>query len=599
MSREAPDESLIGRTIAGKFAVEAYVGGGAMGAVYRARQVALDKVVAIKVMHKDIAKDEKYVHRFKREAKAASKLDHPNSLRVIDFGEDDGVLYIAMEYVDGRDLFHLIKEGWPLRDQRIVDIMMQALAALAVAHDQGIVHRDLKPENIMMLSGKDDEGNERDIVKVCDFGIAKVAEARNENKTDQRLSTKGLVVGTPEYMSPEQGRGEPLDARTDLYSMGVILYQLLTRHVPFEAENAIGVVLKHVTEEPRRPSDLYPGVNPKLEAICLKAIKKKPEERYQTAREMRSELRGAVDGIAPQTQSLPIAGARALSGRSSGPVDSAPTLASAATIPIDSNEVVARSDGTALPKDRPIPDETGAHPAGVPRRWTGYALSAVLVVAILGLGAFLTKRYVINTTTTTPTPGTDGTTTGAPPTSTGQVPTVTTPTAPPSIAPTHAPTTFVPPIHPSTRADAGPKASASASASAIPSASAAHSASAAVSATVAPPIPDAGVATSTGQPTVRVGQPTNVKGLDPHAVRNGLAAQHDELDACFRNGIKAGDAKEAATLRIHVEVTSSSVGASATAASTTAHTAQCVVGVVQHARIGGEGTADVDLALVP
>jgi serine/threonine-protein kinase len=598
MSRDAPDESLLGRTIAGKFAVESYVGGGAMGAVYKARQVALEKVVAIKVMHRDIAKDEKYVHRFKREAKAASKLDHPNSLRVIDFGEDDGVLYIAMEFVDGRDLFHLIKEGWPLREQRIVDIMMQALAALAVAHDHGIVHRDLKPENIMILAGKDDEGAERDIVKVCDFGIAKVSEARNENKTDQRLSTKGLVVGTPEYMSPEQGRGDPLDLRTDIYSMGVILYQLLTRQVPFEAENAIGVVLKHVTEEPRRPSELYPGVNPRLEAIALKAMKKKPEERYQTAREMRSELRSAVDGIAQHTASVALPPARSSSPSRPNPSDSAPNLASAATIPIDANEVVARSDGIVPPKrERSPADETGALPAGVPRRWTGYVLSGLLVVVVLGIGGLVAKRYVV-TTTVVPPPPESGTTTPS-------SPTVTTPTAlpsdtPPSSATNHAPTS---PSHPlnvvapphvsaSSKADAGPRASASASASA------AHSASSATSA-VAPPVVDAGAPANGGASYVRVGAVTKAQGLDANAVRTGIAALHDDLDACFRNGIKAGDAKEPGSLHVRVEVTATSVAANGTAASSTAHTAQCVVGVIQHARIDGVGSAEVDLSLVP
>ncbi|HEX7600623.1 MAG TPA: serine/threonine-protein kinase, partial [Polyangiaceae bacterium] len=269
MAKLGPDEKLLGRTIAGKFLIDSYVGGGAMGAVYKAKQFALDKIVAIKVMHHDIAKDEKFVARFKREAKAASKLDHPNSLRIIDFGEEpDGLLYIAMEYLDGRDLFSVLKESWPLRDERIVDIMLQALAALALAHDMGVVHRDLKPENIMILAGHDDEGNPRDIVKVCDFGIAKLTESRKDKSLADtgRLSTKGLVVGTPEYMSPEQGRGEELDSRSDLYSMGVILFQLLTRQVPFDAENAIGIVLKHVTEEPRNPHEIYASVNPKLEA---------------------------------------------------------------------------------------------------------------------------------------------------------------------------------------------------------------------------------------------------------------------------------------------------------------------------------------------
>ena len=294
------DRALVGRTIAGKFLIESFLGGGAMGKVYRARQVALEKTVAVKVMHRELASDGMFAARFHREAKAASRLDHPNSIRVIDFGEEpDGLLYLAMEFVDGSDLFQVIQNEWPLSPSRIGEIVCQALAALAVAHDMNVVHRDLKPENIMILKGKDDEGRDIDIVKVCDFGIAKINDARGDadakGKPGAKLTTQGLVVGTPEYMSPEQGRGEPLDARSDLYSVGIILYQMLTGRVPFEAESAIGIVLKHVSEEPVPPSQVRPGVDPSIEAVCLKAMRKKREDRYQTAREMRSELRSFFD----------------------------------------------------------------------------------------------------------------------------------------------------------------------------------------------------------------------------------------------------------------------------------------------------------------
>lgn len=302
MANVGLDETLLGRTIAGKYAIESFVGNGAMGAVYKARQIALDKTVAVKVLHREVQKDAQFAGRFKREAKAASRLDHPNSLRVLDFGEEpDGLLYMAMEYLDGRDLFAVLRAEFPLSPSRIVNILAQALAALQVAHDLGIIHRDLKPENIMILAGKDDEGRPTDIVKVCDFGIAKIVDSTRggASVTDAsgRLSTRGLIVGTPEYMSPEQGRGEPLDSRADLYSMGVILYQLITGTVPFEAENAIGVVLKHVTEEPRRPSEVYPHADPHLERIALKAMAKPRHERYASAREMRADLRTSVDGV--------------------------------------------------------------------------------------------------------------------------------------------------------------------------------------------------------------------------------------------------------------------------------------------------------------
>ncbi|HEY5241573.1 MAG TPA: serine/threonine-protein kinase, partial [Polyangiaceae bacterium] len=182
-------DQLVGRTIAGKFLVEGLIGSGAMGAVYRARQVALDKTIAIKVLHSENADDPTFAARFQREAKAASRLNHPNSMQVIDFGaEPDGLLYIAMEYLDGRSLHRVLREDSPISSARVADILMQTLAALAVAHDMGVVHRDLKPENIVVLEGADDDGRLRDIVKVCDFGIAKITDSRAYRGTDERDS---------------------------------------------------------------------------------------------------------------------------------------------------------------------------------------------------------------------------------------------------------------------------------------------------------------------------------------------------------------------------------------------------------------------------
>jgi eukaryotic-like serine/threonine-protein kinase len=327
--------ALLGRVIAGKFRIESYVGSGAMGAVYRARQLALDKDVAVKILHGEHAGDATYVARFQREARAASRLDHPNSMRVLDFGQEpDGLLYIAMELLVGRDLFHVIREDWPLPAARVADVMSQMLAALALAHDMGIVHRDLKPENIMMLVGTDDEGRERDVVKVCDFGIAKFTGSREApGGTGEKLTLQGIVVGTPEYMSPEQGKGEALDARSDLYAAGVILYQLLTGRVPFEAENAVGIVLKHVTEEAVPPREIAPAVDPRLEAVCAKAMRKKREDRYQSAREMRQDLRAILGGRSrppPDARGVPAGPASTRSAPGTVPVASAPVAVVAA-----------------------------------------------------------------------------------------------------------------------------------------------------------------------------------------------------------------------------------------------------------------------------
>src|SRR5258706_9781335 len=215
-----PRDPLLGRTIAEKFRVESLVGRGAMGAVYRATQLNLKKRIAIKVMNpeKQGKKDATYASRFKREAKAASRMDHPNLMRVIDFGEEpDGMLYIAMEYLEGRDLLRVLREEYPLTTPRIVSIISQTLAALAAAHDMGVVHRDLKPENIMLLASKDDEGNPTELVKVCDFGVAKIVhdhgavdfadDMPDPTRTPTQTGTftaYGPLIATPEYSAPNQ-----------------------------------------------------------------------------------------------------------------------------------------------------------------------------------------------------------------------------------------------------------------------------------------------------------------------------------------------------------------------------------------------------------
>jgi serine/threonine-protein kinase len=267
---------LLGRTIGGKFLIEAILGAGAMGVVYRARQTGLDKVVAIKVMHRARVRPDVRC-ALHREAKAASRLDHPNSSASSTWARARQALYIAMDYLDGRDLLEVITDEWPLSVDRMVDILSQALSALAVAHDLGVLHRDLKPENIMVLRATRDDGRPGDLIKVCDFGIAKIIETNDleDRAMPERanFSNAGIVVGTPAYMSPEQARGETVDARSDVYAMGVILYQMLTMRVPFDVPTALSTLLRLLNEEPQLPSAQL-WVNPELNSVCLKAMSK-------------------------------------------------------------------------------------------------------------------------------------------------------------------------------------------------------------------------------------------------------------------------------------------------------------------------------------
>jgi eukaryotic-like serine/threonine-protein kinase len=280
-------DDTIGKTFAGKYRVEQMIGEGGMGKVYKATQLALDKPVVLKVLRQALLGDERTVARFQREAKAASRLNHPNSISVLDFGQaDDGAMYIAMEYVQGKDLHQILSREWPLPESRVMRVMSQVLSALADAHSVGVIHRDLKPENIMVSQGR----SEPDFVKVLDFGIAKIIDGSDDE--GPALTRAGFVCGTPEYMSPEQARGAKLDHRSDLYAVGVILYQLVTGLLPFDSDTAVGFATKHLTEIPPPPTKRRPDarVSPAMERLIMKALSKNPDERPQTAEQFRAEL---------------------------------------------------------------------------------------------------------------------------------------------------------------------------------------------------------------------------------------------------------------------------------------------------------------------
>ncbi len=285
-------DPLSGRIIAGNFRIEGLIGSGAMGNVYKAEQLSLAKQVAIKVLHPHLMGDDKLVGRFKREAKSASLLNHPNSIQIIDSGQDrDGTLYIAMELLTGRDLAQVIREDFPLPLPRVVRILSQTLSALEEAHAQGVIHRDLKPSNIMLVRRRD----EKDFVKVCDFGIAKATLGDGDDRAAM-LTIQGLVCGTPEYMAPEQARAEPLDGRADLYAAAVILYQMVTGDIPFRADSPLAIVSRHLVEAPVPPSKRRPDLRlPKIiDDVVLRGLEKEREMRYPTALAFREVLEGVL-----------------------------------------------------------------------------------------------------------------------------------------------------------------------------------------------------------------------------------------------------------------------------------------------------------------
>jgi serine/threonine-protein kinase len=278
------EDPFINRTLPGGYVILDLVGIGGMGRVYRAEQRMLGRTVAVKVIHPHLLGDESASARFIAEARAASRLNHPHSVAVIDFGKtDDGQLYLVMEFLRGRDLARVAYEEGPLPIRRILDVMRQALAALAEAHHLGIVHRDLKPENIILEPLR----SGGDFVKVVDFGLAKIVEGPRP-----AITTPGIICGTPDYMAPEQGRGAVIDARADLYSMGIILFQLLTGRLPFEADTPTQVVLMHLSIPPPDPRQVSPERNipEALADAVARTLNKEPDDRWASAADMAQAL---------------------------------------------------------------------------------------------------------------------------------------------------------------------------------------------------------------------------------------------------------------------------------------------------------------------
>ncbi|UJR86480.1 serine/threonine protein kinase [Sandaracinus amylolyticus] len=277
-----PPDPLLGRVIDGRYRVEKAIGEGGMGVVYLISHVVLGKRMALKVLRGDMAKDGDVVQRFMQEAQSATSIGHPNIIDISDFGRlPDGSVYFVMEFLDGTSLTHFIGTGGSIPMQTALHVIRQIASALDAAHARGIVHRDMKPDNVYLVK----QGKDPHFVKVLDFGIAKVGGASS------KLTKTGMIFGTPHYMSPEQASGQSVDRRTDVYALGVIMYEMFTGKVPFDGDTFMGILSKHMFEQPLPPSQVQgtKGLGA-VEDVILKSLAKKPEDRYQSMSELIDDL---------------------------------------------------------------------------------------------------------------------------------------------------------------------------------------------------------------------------------------------------------------------------------------------------------------------
>jgi serine/threonine-protein kinase len=355
---------IVGSVIADRYHVVRKLGEGGMGRVYLAEQVKMGRMSAVKVMNRRLAQDPDAISRFNREAANASRISHQNVAQVYDFGETaEGLIYLAMEFVEGEPLTDILRRSGALPPERAAEIVRQTAEALAVAHDMGIVHRDLKPDNIMITRARDGS----DLVKVVDFGIAKAM-----NVEAQKVTRTGLVVGTPEYMSPEQIAGDPLDGRSDIYSLGLVAFNKLTGRLPFLSKTAQESVIMRLTEPPRRLAEIRPQVpwSPAVQAVMDRALQRDAALRYASASEFGRALSAAVR---EQPTSFPPDGATA-----------EPTLP-------PTRESEARGPDAPAAASRPLARQ----------RWPIAASAGAIVLVLLVIGALFAFTRKPSATTET------------------------------------------------------------------------------------------------------------------------------------------------------------------------------------------------------
>src|ERR1051325_9175840 len=313
-------DPFVGRTLDDKYIVEERLGAGGMGAVYRARHLSMERPVAIKFLHQRLMEDEAARLRFQTEARAAVKLRHANAVSVTDYGETaEGWVYIVMELLEGRTLREILSREAPLETARAISLMLQMSAAVAAAHEAGIIHRDLKPSNILVTQSADQPA----VVKVLDFGIATFTPDDDDDDVTTVANT-GSVIGTPRYMPPEQYNGQELTPAADVYSLGIILYEMLTGMLPFTGSTPAEIAQKHANDLPHSPREIVAAIPEKVERIVLKALEKQPADRFANASEFRQKLLETAERLglehhalksAPDIEALRDAGVESPSGR--------------------------------------------------------------------------------------------------------------------------------------------------------------------------------------------------------------------------------------------------------------------------------------------
>jgi eukaryotic-like serine/threonine-protein kinase len=348
--KTAGSSDLVGSVIAERYHIQKKLGEGGMGTVYLGEHVKMGRKSAIKVMTQAMARDPDAIARFNREAANAARINHPNVCAIYDFGETtDGLIYLAMEFIEGSSLSDLLEREGALAPGRAAAIFQQAGEALQAAHELGIVHRDLKPDNIMLARGK----GGTDVVKVVDFGIAKAMGGEE----GQKVTKTGLVVGTPEYMSPEQLAGDKLDGRSDIYSLALVLYRMLTGTLPFQADSAQEVMIKRLTDEPLPLNEARPGANfpARLQQVMDKALQRMPGDRYASAAELARDVTQAVGGMADATAAVDAEGAtQIMTAPAPGATAVAKTRVAGTRAPTPDTPAVAKQVQAAPRKKAPV-----------------------------------------------------------------------------------------------------------------------------------------------------------------------------------------------------------------------------------------------------